>query len=136
MSPEALWDELVAPRLDEYVAGVYEEACRQFVARAAHPSLPFRPHHVGSWWNHDSSEEADVVALGPDGRLLVGECKWGTVGSRDLDKLARRAEIIAREAKAEEVTLALFSGRGLERGELGARIEAGEALHFALEELY
>src|SRR5690606_27999485 len=80
--PEDLWGRLVAPRLDEeHVAHVFEEACRQFVARGTHPSLPFRPIQVGSWWSADSTEEVDVVALDGQGGLLVGECKWGAAAA-------------------------------------------------------
>lgn len=74
VEPSALWERLVAPRLDEeQVAHVCEEACRQFVARGAHSALPFRPVQVGSWWSADSSEEVDVVALDGQGGLLQRE---------------------------------------------------------------
>src|SRR5690606_4043520 len=131
------WEGLVAPRLDEeHVAHVFEEACRQFVARGAHPSLPFRPVQVGSWWSADSSEEVDVVALDGQGGLLVGECKWGAADSRDLDRLVRRGGLVAAEAGgARRVTPVLFSAGGLV-GEVGARVEAGEAVYVPIDALY
>jgi uncharacterized protein len=138
VEPEELWARLVAPRLDEeHVAYVFEEACRQFVARGPHPSLPFRPVQVGSWWSADSSEEVDVVALDGQGGLLVGECKWGTVDSRDLDRLVRRGALVAAEAGGiERVTPVLFSAGGLDGRAVQAHIEAGEAVHVPLEALY
>ncbi len=138
VEPSALWERLVAPQLDEeHVAHVFEEACRQFVARGMHPALPFRPVQVGSWWSADSSEEVDVVALDGQGGLLVGECKWGRVGSRDLDRLVRRGALVAAEAGGvERVTPILFSAGGLDGGEVEARIEAGEAVYVPLEALY
>ncbi|MFT4605521.1 MAG: AAA+ ATPase superfamily predicted ATPase [Rhodothermales bacterium] len=132
-----LWRTSVAPRLDEnHVAHVFEQACRQFVARGVHPDLPFRPVQVGSWWSRDSSEEVDVVALDGRGHLLVGACKWGRVDSRDLDRLKRRGQLVANEATAvKEVTHVLFSAGGLDR-EVSARVQAGEAIHLPLEALY
>jgi AAA+ ATPase superfamily predicted ATPase len=135
--PGELWERLVAPRLDEeHVAHAFEEACRQFVARGAHPSLPFRPVQVGSWWSADSSEEVDVVALDGQGGLLVGECTWGAADSRDLDRLVRRGGLVAAEAGgARRVTPVLFSAGGL-AGEVGARVEAGEAVYVPIDALY
>ena len=80
VAPDALWDRAVEPRLDEaHVAGVFEDACRQWVARGgAGPSpLPFRPVQVGSWWTGDGGEEVDVVALDGAGGLLCGRVHVG-----------------------------------------------------------
>lgn len=136
--PDALWERLVAPRLDEeHTAYVFEDACRQFVARGAHPALPFRPLRVGRWWNANSTEEVDVVALDEAGGLLVGECKWGTVGARDLDRLLERADLVAEAAGGiERITPVLFSARGLGDAEVEARVEDGEAFHIPVEEMF
>ncbi len=135
--PEEVWARYVAPRFEEYVGAAFEEACRQFVARSRHAALPFRPVQVGRWWSADSAEEVDVVALDGEGGLLVGECKWGPVGSRELDTLKRRAALVAAELpRVTSLTRALFSAGGLEAGEVAGRIEAGEALYFPIEELY
>ena len=135
--PNDLWERLVAPLLDErHVAHVFEEACRQFVARGAHPTLAFRPVQVGSWWSADSSEEVDVVALDGQGGLLVGECKWGRADSRDLDRLMRRGGLVVADAGAvDRVTTVLFSAGGL-AGDAAARVEAGEAIHIPIDVLY
>lgn len=137
VDPERLWERLVAPRLDEaHVAHVFEEACRQFVARGTNPRLPFVPVQVGSWWSADSSEEVDVVALDGEGGLLVGECKWGRADARDLDRLIRRGELVAAEATdIGHVTPVLFTAGGL-GDEVRARIESGEAVHVPVAALY
>lgn len=142
VEPKRLWEQYVEPRLDDYAGPVFEEACRQFVARGHHPALPFRPIEVGNWWNADSSEELDVVALDGAGGLLVGECKWGAVSSRDLDVLKRRSRLITAELESragtiQRTTHVLFSAAGLEKGgEVEARIENGEVLHIPIETLY
>lgn len=142
VEPELVWRDLVAPRLDDYAGPVFEEVCRQFVARGSHPVLPFRPMQVGSWWNADSSEQVDVVALGMDGGLLVGECKWGKVGVRDLDTLRRRGLLIAQELSSgadpvRRTTHVLFSAGGMDDdAETAKRLEEDDVLHVTLEQLY
>jgi AAA+ ATPase superfamily predicted ATPase len=136
-SPEDLWTAEVQPRLDGHMGPVFEEACRSFVARGSHPALPFKPVQIGNWWTEDGQEEVDVVALGPAGEVLLGECKWGTVSSTDLDTLERRGALIAAELKrAGPITFALFSGRGSQDSALDRRISAGEALHLSAAELF
>ena len=141
--PEALWEQTVEPRLDEaHVAGVFEDVCRQWVARRAVRDdgalslLPFAPMQVGSWWTGDSAEEVDVVALDGKGGLLVGECTWGQADGRDLDTLVRRGALVAAVAGGvERVTPVLFTAGGLDaRAE--ARVEAGEAVHVSVEAMF
>lgn len=137
VAPEALWERVVEPRLDEaHVAAVFEEVCRQWVAHGESPILPFRPIQVGSWWTGDSGEEVDIVALDGQGGLLVGECKWGQADGRDLDRLIRRGELVAAEAGGvQTVTPMLFTAGGLDE-RAAARVEADEALHVPIGALF
>ncbi|MEM7786880.1 MAG: ATP-binding protein [Bacteroidota bacterium] len=143
IEPETLWSRTVEPRLDEvHVAGVFEDVCRQWVARRASSDdgalsrLPFAPVQVGSWWAGDASEEVDVVALDGKGGLLVGECKWGRADGRDLDTLVRRGTIVADEAGGiERVTPVLFTAGGLD-DRAAERVEAGETVHVPVEALF
>ncbi|MEM0960926.1 MAG: ATP-binding protein [Bacteroidota bacterium] len=137
VEPEALWERVVEPRLDEaHVAGVFEAVCRQWVARGGSPRLTFRPIQVGSWWTGDGREEVDVVALDGEGGLLVGECKWGRADGRDLDTLLRRGALVAAEAGGvEAVTPVLFTGGGLD-DRAAARVEGGEAVHVPVDALF
>ena len=142
VEPEALWERVVEPRLDEaHVASVFETVCRQWVARgesADAPSAPlsFAPVQVGSWWTGDGGEEVDVVALDGAGGLLVGECKWGRADGRDLDTLLRRGALVAAEAGGvERVVPVLFTAGGLD-ARVAARVEAGEAAWVSAEALF
>ena len=143
VGPETLWERAVEPRLDEvHVAGVFEDVCRQWVARGGasdgplSPLLPFRPVQVGSWWTGDAGEEVDVVALDGQGGLLVGECKWGQADERDLDRLVRRGALVAAEAGGiETVTPVLFTAGGLD-ARAAARVAAGEAVSVTVDDLF
>lgn len=135
--PEDLWRAVVEPRMDGHMGDIYEEACRSFVAYGRHPRMPFRPVQVGAWWTEDGQQEVDVVALGADGEVLLGEAKWGQVSSADLDTLQRRGEILIPQLSGvRSVTYALFSGRGFQDAAVDARVAAGEAIHFSITDMY
>jgi AAA+ ATPase superfamily predicted ATPase len=135
--PRELWDLYIEPRLDQYMGGVFEEACRTFVARSRHPRLPFQPIQVGRWWTDDGQEEVDIVALGSRGEVLFGEAKWGRVSARDLDTLQRRSELILPRLRGvRSVHFAVFASRGLQEEAVRDRIEGGEATHFDADELF
>lgn len=134
-----LWEEAVEPRLDDHMGGVFEAVCRDFVGRQARRdpgALPFRPLRVGSWWDAGHREEADVVALGGAGQLLVGEAKWGPVTERHLSTLRRRATLVEADlGGASEVHLALFTGRGEVDRAVQAEADAGRVLLFSADDL-
>jgi len=116
VDPQALWTEVVAPKIDNHMGAVFEQVCRDFIAGEASkpsPELPFRPMRVGSWWDDATQDEVDVVAIGPNGELLVGEAKWGSVTQQHLTTLRKRAEIIQAKLKlTTDPVLVLFTGRG------------------------
>jgi AAA+ ATPase superfamily predicted ATPase len=112
VDPATLWRDAIASHLPDYMGFVFEEASRDAVRRAL-LTLPFAPARVGEWWDATSSNQIDVVALGGDREMLVGECKWGGVTKGDLDELERRAQLLAAELGGVRRThLAVFSGSG------------------------
>lgn len=132
---ERLWTDQVQPRLDDYMGGVFESVCRDFVRKGQ--GIPLQPIRVGEWWDSGSQNQVDVVALGAEGQLLVGECKWGTVRGSDLMKLRVRANLLIQDlAEAPHpVHLAIFSG-GAIAPEVEREVKAGRVLHFPAASLY
>lgn len=132
---ERLWTEQVQPRLDAYMGGVFESVCRDFARRGN--GLPFQPIRVGEWWDANSQNEVDVVALGVEGQVMVGECKWGDVRGSDLTKLRTRAGLLLPDLPGgpHQVHLAVFSGGAL-APEVHEEVQAGRVLHFPAEALY
>ncbi len=132
--PEDLWEEVVAPDLDDYMGSVFEEVCRDFVRHT--DRLPFRPLRVGEWWDATSQNQVDVVVLGARGELLVGECKWGRVTTAHLATLRARAQIVAAEAgNVERVHTALFTARGEADDGVLQEAGAGTVLLFTADDL-
>ncbi|MBI3925326.1 MAG: DUF234 domain-containing protein [Armatimonadetes bacterium] len=105
-----LLERKIRPGLAHFVAGTFEELCRQWVARMA-PG--FAPDRVGSWWTGDA--EIDVVAY-DDRHALFGECKWSEkpMQQADLEKLKAQASRVAA-LSGHEATFALFSKSGFGR---------------------
>lgn len=130
-----LWDTAVAARLDDYMGGVFEQACRQAV-RTGGLALPLSPVRVGEWWDKGSREQLDVVALDGEGGLFAAECKWGEATSQDLAVLERRASLLSTELGGIRRThTALFSARGsFDDGVIAAR-DAGRVLCFSADDL-
>ena len=134
VEPERLWEEVIAPGLDDYMGPVFEEVCRDFVRRT--DRLPFQPLQVGEWWDTGSENQVDVVAANHRGDLLVGECKWGRVTAAHLAGLRERAQAVAKDlGSASRIYFALFSGRGEADGAVRREAEAGNALYFSAEDL-
>lgn len=130
VEPRRLWDVSVAPRVDDHMGGIFEMVCRDAV-RCGTVTLPFVPLRVGEWWDAPSQEQADVVALGGEGELLVGECKWGGVTAQDLAALERRASLIAAALGGVRRThVAVFSGRGFFDSAITAPQNDGRVLRF------
>lgn len=136
-SPDMLWAGRIAPGLNEYMGQPFEEMCRAWVGRTAR--LPFRASRVGSWWDGTSQNEVDIVALGADRELLVGECKWGSLTDDDLMTLRRRAALVQSElpaaAQGGPLTIACFSAVGAWGPAVAQAIKAGTVLGFTAEDL-
>jgi len=73
---EGVYDDWIAPGLDEHASRVFEEVCRSYLrVRNRQKTLPFRFSRIGRWWDRDG--EIDIVAMEKDRkRVLVGECKF------------------------------------------------------------
>lgn len=135
VEPERLWNEVIEPGLDDYMGPVFEEVCRDFVRRNP-DRLPFRPLRVGEWWDATSTRQVDVVAVGAQGDLLVGECKWGRVTAAHLSALRSRADAVAAELGGIlRVHVALFTGRSEIDDEVRRERESGAVLLFTAEDM-
>jgi len=134
VEPERLWEEVIVPRLDDYMGPVFEEICRDFVRRT--DRLPFSPLRVGEWWDASSANQVDVVAIGGRDELLVGEAKWGRVTAAHLESLRTRAQAVAAElGSVGRIYTALFSGGNEADDAVRREAEAGAVLFFSAEDL-
>jgi AAA+ ATPase superfamily predicted ATPase len=88
-----LYSARIRPDLDVFLGAVYEEICRQVIARDGQKWLGFEPFKVGRYW--DAEREIDIIVENEDaGRATFVECKWGSRVhvDRELAELRKKAE--------------------------------------------
>ena len=127
VEPRHLWDNMIEPHLDAHMGAVFEEDCRDHVRQGL--GVPFTPLRVGEWWStrgREGDAQIDVVALGADGHMLVGECKWGRIGRSDLSRLTTRGHLLAAQlGDVDHIHPVLYSGCGEADDTVRAEVKAG-----------
>ncbi|MEM6644893.1 MAG: ATP-binding protein [Bacteroidota bacterium] len=125
--PSVLFQAKVAPMLDDYMGPIFESVCRDYVRLGGRDMPPgFRPLRVGDWWAPSSDDQVDVVALGVEGDLLVGECKWGHFSTRDVHKLTSRAAHVASLMNINPDRVHVFGFTGLDSMDPGVQEQVGQ----------
>jgi hypothetical protein len=121
-----VWDERIAPQLDEYLGRVFEGVCAQYVRNHARERLPALPiGRVGPFWHKEA--EIDLVWHNDDGSTSCAECKWtrAQMGERELRDLQENAVALPAEWQ-RDLRYVLFSRAGftedLRRQEDGNRL--------------
>jgi AAA+ ATPase superfamily predicted ATPase len=78
LGPEQAFQRLVRPRLDAYFASCFEAFCRQRLLEIYYhqEQIPDKSE-TGEYWS--DKIQIDVVGKRGDGRIDLGECKWGAV---------------------------------------------------------
>lgn len=88
---DAAYEELVEPTFTDYMGPMFEIVCQNTL-----PSLLSKTYQgIGYWWHRE--HKLDVLGLGSDGTLVVGECKYTirqmTEGDlADLERTAREVQ--------------------------------------------
>ena len=108
--PEGVWDERVAPRLNEHMGLIFEDVVKASLrAGLLGPADEVRP-----WWSRDGQTELDAVVRQGE-TLIYVECKWrpaGQVGPRDLERLQehkRRSRLKGRRERYCLATVGQFT---------------------------
>jgi len=97
----------IAPELNHYVSGKFEDICRQFVRREKMAgTLPFRFEKMGRYFNKDV--EIDIMAIGKS--ILFGECKYKNSAFDNGELLRLQAK--AAKLAEQEAYFYLFSKSG------------------------
>lgn len=129
-----VWDSIIAPALDEFVARTaWEEVVQQHLWRRLRAgTLPRTFSDLGRWW--DSRDEIDVVGMQGDHAVVVGECKWTNreLTEGDLADLQRKAQHLP----LAENPLWILAGRSGFHPVLRARAEFGDLLLVTPEDLF
>jgi AAA+ ATPase superfamily predicted ATPase len=108
---DAVWDQ-VSGDLDAYVGRIFEDVCRQWLARYSEVEQAGSATAIGSWWSRDGRHEIDIACADRNRYTLLGSCKWSrrAVGEDALDTLLTSRDAIA--GPTADAQLALFARRG------------------------
>lgn len=140
---DRVFDAAVGSYLSDYMGGVFEQMCRQYLTLYAE-DLPLQIAEIGEWWgtSRDRKEvQLDIVAVSAKvanargRRFLVGSCKYRNtpVGIDELDRL--RAYAASFTAENDTCFYYIFSKGGFTEGLL-ARQRRGEVRLVSLEDMY
>ena len=110
--PLELYDALIAPYLDEYTSGAFEEMAREYVRRYGREVLPSAAREVGKIFGRDF--DVDVAGMLLDGSAVFGEAKWSVkhVGLNQISQLQSRIAQVNYLKDAARRYLFLFSRSG------------------------
>ena len=76
---EKAYEYRIGPEIDSYYGGCFERLCRQALPFLYAREGVMAAFETGEYWDKES--QIDVVGARDDGRIDLGECKWGTVRS-------------------------------------------------------
>jgi AAA+ ATPase superfamily predicted ATPase len=147
--PARLWDQVIAPRLDDYMGHAFERVAADAYARLERRlRLPI-PREWGRWEGKDrdgKSLEMDVVAPLTDGRVLTGGVKWNRkaldrqrhfLHLEMLDRLALAGVKWAHAAKQSSAPLLYVAAGGFTKDFVRvARASRDEVYLWTLADLY
>lgn len=99
---ETIYDEIVGPRLNDYMGKVFEQMCIQHLLRRNKAGkLPFNFLKIGRWWGNNPwkkcQAEIDIVAISDfNKKALFAECKFKNEKTdiEALEKLQHNSELI------------------------------------------
>lgn len=136
----AVASRIVSRELSTYVGHVFEEVCHQWLVRQlCQGRFDMLLAKAGCWWGTDPAlreqVDVDVVALGADGEVVAGECKWKNepIGADVIETLAYRANLVRSEAT--RVELVTFSKSGFTTGAIHEAHRRGNVTLVTLDEM-
>lgn len=121
LGPTAVFDTVVQPALPAWYGGRFEQLCRDALPALYAAEGVTSPFEVGEYW--DKHVQIDVVGVRRDGRVDLGECRWGAIPSWPglLAELQRRRSRFPNP-EGSSITLRAFARRAPEAPPPGFRV--------------
>lgn len=127
----------IAPQLNAYMGGVFEEICKQYVWKlllSGKCAVNFSD--LGHWWGANpkkrTQEEIDIMGTDKDSALF-GECKWTNekVDLGVLEKLVERSNLFGYKKKH----FYLFAKAGFTKGCIDRATQMGNVMLVTYEDM-
>lgn len=128
--PKRAYQEIVRPEIESYYGTCFERLCREALPALYEAEGVGAAYEVGEYWSRDV--QIDVVGYRKDGRIDIGECRWGRVRSLGAvrDELVEKAHLFPNPEGAT-IGLRVFTRERVP----AARVPEG-IRHHSLEDLY
>lgn len=127
----------IAPQLNAYMGGVFEEICKQYLWKLLlSGKCPVNFSDLGRWWGTNpktrTQEEIDIMGTDKDSALF-GECKWTNekVDLGVLEKLVERSNLFSYKKKH----FYLFAKTGFTKGCMDRAAEMGNVTLVAYQDM-
>ena len=102
LGAEGVFTHKISPRLSSWYGYSFEKICREAIPQIYKNEGVISPFLVGEYW--DRSVQIDLVGVREDGRVDIGECKWGEINS--IPALIKEIEQkVEKYPNSEEVTI-------------------------------
>ena len=128
----------IEPHLSEYMGGVFEEICKQYLwKQLLTGNSPVEFTSLGRWWGNDpktkSQTEIDIMGEADKNTALFGECKWTNekVDVGVLDLLIERSKLF----HYKNVHYYLFAKSGFTKGCTDKAVEMGNVTLVGFESM-
>jgi len=121
--------------LDSHTGIVFEDCCREWLARSSGLQEMRSFKAIGNWWCNDPPAEIDIAVVDKSRYVLLGSCKWqrGLLGPGALDQLYDHRALLG--AKAARARLVIFARDGF-RADLHERAQDEGVLLCTTEDLF
>jgi AAA+ ATPase superfamily predicted ATPase len=133
-TPAAVFQQRVAPQLDQHLGSVFETVVRQAVLAGALASRLGPIDEVGSFWSRDGQTQVDLVARSGH-RLAFVECKWRADTEVTQAALTQLREHAQRARLWSADSLAVIASAGRFSAGLRRLAGAGEVMLLGLADL-
>jgi uncharacterized protein len=127
---DEVWKHQIAPHLDVFMGGMFEEICREHARQFSQERFPAPAQEVGRIWQADY--DIDVAGRLLDESMLYGECRWwrDLVGENVLDELIERASRTDYGRGNDRRQFVLYARTGFTAGlQRRASAQPGVVLH-------
>ncbi len=131
---DLVYREMIEPHLPDYMGGIFEDVCRQYVARYWNEKLKIAPKRIGAQWG--SELEIDVLTENIENSHWIGECKWheAPIGENVLNQLIEKVSKLPIPWQQKPRYL-LFSAGGFTE-KLRQKTVAEDVILIALSDLF
>ena len=114
LTPDDFYAIYIEPNIDKYVSFIFEDVCKQFLARRNKLPIKEKTLEIGRYWLNDSVTRTQIeidICTKTTGGFIIYECKWQNA-KLDMSVMHNLEEKIKKINEFEVKTMGAFSRSG------------------------